>query len=57
MKDMGEASYVIGIGIHNRAQNILGLSQNTYIERILERFGMKNCSSIAALLLNGRNFI
>ena len=34
MKDMGEASYVIGIKIHrDRFQGILGLSQETYINR------------------------
>ena len=40
MKDMGEASYVIGIKIHrNKSQGILGLSQKTYINKVLERFG------------------
>ena len=45
MKDMGEASYVIGIKIHReRSRGILGLSQETYINKVLERFQMKNCS-------------
>ena len=45
MKDMGEASYVIGIKIHReRSRGILGLSQETYINKVLERFNMKNCS-------------
>lgn len=44
MKDMGEASYVIGIKIHrDRFRGILGLSQETYINKILERFRMKDC--------------
>ncbi|GJZ10717.1 putative zinc finger, CCHC-type containing protein [Tanacetum coccineum] len=39
MKDLGEASYVIGIEIHrDRANGKLGLSQKAYIERILNRF-------------------
>jgi len=39
MKDMSEASYVIGIKIkRDRSQQILGLSQETYINKILERF-------------------
>ena len=39
MKDMSEASYVIGIKIHrDKAQCILGLSQETYINKVLERF-------------------
>nr|KYP46701.1 Retrovirus-related Pol polyprotein from transposon TNT 1-94 [Cajanus cajan] len=34
MKDMGEASYVIGIKIHReRSRGILGLSQETYINK------------------------
>ena len=42
MKDMGEASYVIGIQIYReRSRGILGLSQDTYIKKVLERFWMK----------------
>jgi hypothetical protein len=49
MKDLGEASYVIGIEIHrDRNQRILKLSQKAYIEKVLERFGMKNCSTSIA---------
>ena len=45
MKDMGDASYVIGIMIHrNRFRGILGLSQETYMNKVLERFQMKDCS-------------
>ena len=46
MKDMGEAFYVIGIKIkRDGSQRILGLSQETYINKVLERFRMKDCSS------------
>ena len=46
MKDMGEASYVIGISIsRNRSHGLLGLSQKAYIEKILERFNINNCSA------------
>ena len=35
MKDMGEASYVIGISISiKRSHGLIGLSQKTYIEKI-----------------------
>ena len=45
VKDMGKASYVIGIKIHRkRSRGILGLSQETYINKVLERFQMKSCS-------------
>jgi hypothetical protein len=43
MKDMSEATYVIGIEIfRDRSHGLLGLSQNRYIKTILERFGMEN---------------
>ena len=41
MKDLGEASYVLGIRmLCNRPNDILRFSQQTYIERILKRFIM-----------------
>lgn len=57
MKDMGEASYVIGIEIfRDRSRGILGLSQKAYIERVLERFGMENCSPSVAPIQKGDKF-
>ncbi|KAG6635812.1 hypothetical protein CIPAW_11G068500 [Carya illinoinensis] len=57
MKDMGEVSFVIGIEIlRNRKQGLLGLSQKNYIERVLERFGMKSCSSLDTLISKGDKF-
>ncbi|KAH9668655.1 Integrase catalytic domain-containing protein [Citrus sinensis] len=54
MKDMGEASYVIGIKIQrDRSQGILGLSQETYINKVLERFRMKDCSPSVAPIVKG----
>ena len=45
MKDLGEASYVLGIKIlRDRANGVLKLSQRTYIEKILRRFNMHNCN-------------
>ena len=44
MKDLGEASFVLGIEIHrDRSQNLLGLSQHAYVDRVLKRFNMENC--------------
>ena len=54
MKDMGEASYVIGIKIHrDRSRCILGLSQEIYINKVLERFRMKDCSRSVAPIMKG----
>lgn len=39
IKDIGEASFVIGIEILcNRFQGLLGLPKKAYIDKILERF-------------------
>ena len=57
MKDMGEASYVIKIKIHtDRTQGILGLSQKTYINKVLERFWMKDCWPSVAPIVKGDRF-
>ncbi|CAL2240845.1 unnamed protein product [Prunus armeniaca] len=45
MSDLGEANFVLGIEIsRDRERGLLGLSQKGYIERILKRFNMKNCT-------------
>ena len=57
MKDMDEATYVIGIEIFwDRSRGILGLSQKSYIERVLERFKMENCSASVAPIQKGDKF-
>ncbi|WKA03455.1 hypothetical protein VitviT2T_021562 [Vitis vinifera] len=57
MKDMGEASYVIGIKIYRDIfQGILGLSQKTYINKVLERFQMKDCSPSVSSIVKGDRF-
>ena len=57
MKDMGDASYVIGINIFRDKHNgILGLSQKTYINRVLEIFRMKDCSPSVAPIMKGNRF-
>ncbi|TLX66115.1 hypothetical protein E9993_23470, partial [Labilibacter sediminis] len=41
MKDLGEASYILGIRIYrNRSKRLLGLSQSTYLDKILKKFKM-----------------
>ena len=47
MKDMGEAPYILGIKIsRDRSSRLLSLSQESYINKVLERFNMKNCKPI-----------
>ena len=56
MKDMDEISYVIGIKINrNKSQGILGLYQEIYINKVLEKFRMKDCSlGIAPIVKDNR---
>ncbi|KAK8528240.1 hypothetical protein V6N12_074774 [Hibiscus sabdariffa] len=42
MKDLGEATYILGVKIYrDRSRRLLGLSQSTYIDKVLKRFCMK----------------
>ncbi|KAK4381680.1 Retrovirus-related Pol polyprotein from transposon TNT 1-94 [Sesamum angolense] len=43
MKDLGEASYILGIKIfRDRSKRILGMTQNSYVEKLLKRFNMEH---------------
>ncbi|KAL0411315.1 UNVERIFIED_CONTAM: Retrovirus-related Pol polyprotein from transposon TNT 1-94 [Sesamum latifolium] len=43
MKDMGEASYIFGIKIYrDGSRRMLGLTQSSYIEKVLKRFKMQH---------------
>lgn len=43
MKDLGEATYILGIQIYrDRSKRLIGLSQSTYIGKVLERFNMQD---------------
>ena len=57
MKDMGEASYVIGIEIfRDRSQGQLSLSQEGYINKILKRYKMEKCSAGITPIQKGDKF-
>jgi hypothetical protein len=41
MKDLGEASFILGIEIHrDRRMGVLGVSQKAYLEKVLKKFSM-----------------
>ncbi|XP_074356212.1 uncharacterized protein LOC141695904 [Apium graveolens] len=41
--DLGEASYILGIKIYRaRSKKMLGLTQSTYIKKVLKRYSMEN---------------
>ena len=57
MKDLGDSSFVLGIQIHRDcSRGILGLSQKSYIEKILKRFGMHDCKPGDTLVAKGDKF-
>ena len=41
MKDLGEAAYILGIKIYrDRSRLLIGLSQSTYLDKVLNKFKM-----------------
>ena len=43
MKDLGEAAYILGIKIYrDRSRRLIGLTQGTYLEKVLKRFNMED---------------
>jgi hypothetical protein len=42
MKDLVEAAYILGIRIYrDRSKSLIGLIQDTYIDKVLKRFNME----------------
>jgi Reverse transcriptase (RNA-dependent DNA polymerase) len=42
MKDLGKTVYILGIKIYrDRSKRLIGLSQSTYIDKVLNRFSMQ----------------
>jgi len=57
MKDLGHASFILGIQIHrDRSRGILGLSQRSYMDKILKRFSMHECKSGDTPVAKGDKF-
>ena len=57
MKDLGNASFVLGIQIYrDHSRGILGLSQKSYIDKVLSRLGMSNCTPGDMSVAKGNKF-
>jgi hypothetical protein len=57
MKDFGEASYVWEIEIQrDREKGVLGLSQRSYIEKVLKKFNIHKCNPTPAPIVKGVKF-
>ena len=54
MKDLGETTYILGIKIYrDRTKRLLGLSQSTYIDKMLKRFSMEQSKRGYILMVSG----
>lgn len=57
MKDMGKASFLLGIEIYiDISRGGLGFSQKAYVGRALKRLNMCNCSIKEVHIVQGDNF-
>ena len=54
MKDLGEATYILGIKIYrDRSRRLIGLSQSTYIDKVLKTVKMENSKKGLLPMLHG----
>ncbi|GJT19638.1 retrotransposon protein, putative, ty1-copia subclass [Tanacetum coccineum] len=52
MKDLGEATYILGIKIiRDRSKRLIALSQSAYLEKILRKFRMENSKKGYTLMM------
>jgi hypothetical protein len=53
-KSLSDASCVLGIEIHrDRTKGVFGLSQKTYIEKVLKMYNMRECSATLVPFMKG----
>jgi hypothetical protein len=56
-KDLGEASYVLGVEIHrDRKNGVLELSQKAYLEKVLIKYNMHKSNATPAHIVKGDSF-
>ena len=57
MKDLGEASFVLGIEIHrDRRKGVLELSQKAYLKKVLKKYGIHARKLTPAPIVKGDSF-
>jgi hypothetical protein len=57
MKDLSEASFVLGIEIHRyRRKEVLRLSHETYLEKVLKKFSMHAYNPTPAPIVKGDKY-
>ena len=54
MKDLDEAAYILGIKIYrDRSRRLIGLSQSTYLDKVLNKFKMEQSKMGFLAVLQG----
>ena len=57
MDDRGEIHFILGMEVRrDRAKKVLTISQKSYLESILSRFGMKDCNPVSTPVETGKRF-
>jgi hypothetical protein len=57
MKDLSEASFIVGIEIHrDRRKGVLRLSHKAYLEKVLKKFSMHACNPTHATIVKGDKY-
>ena len=57
MNDLGEAAYILGIKIYrDRSRRLIGLSQSTYLDKVLKKFKMDRSNKGFLSVLQGVKF-
>jgi hypothetical protein len=55
IKDLGEATYILGIKIYrDRQRRLIGLSQTKYLDKVLKRFRMDKATKGSLPMLSGK---
>ena len=58
MEDKGEISFILGMKIsRDRVNNVLTISQKSYLQEVLERFGMQDCRPVATPVEAEKKFV
>ena len=54
MEDLGEAASILGIKIYrDRSRHLIGLSQSTYLDKVLKQFKMDQSNKAFLPMLQG----
>ena len=57
IKDLGEASFVLGIEIHrDRRKGVVGLSQKAYLKNVIKKYSIHVCKPSSAPVVMGDSF-